>query len=121
MLILGQFAIMVIGASFGGVEALQKLAAGLPAGIPAALFVVQHIGNNPSQLPELLARVGPLPAVHAIQGQAVRPGRIYVAPPDHHLLLERGYTRLTRGPPKTGPGRRSTLCSARRPGPMIAP
>ena len=95
---LAHFAIMVIGASVGGVEALKTLVSDLPRDIPAALVVVQHIGRNPSQLPELLARAGSLPAGHAGQGEVVRPGRIYVAPPDHHLLLMDGFTRLTRGP-----------------------
>jgi two-component system, chemotaxis family, protein-glutamate methylesterase/glutaminase len=82
----------------GGVEALQKLAGGLPHDIPAAVLIVQHIGRYASQLPELLKRCGPLPAVHARQGDAVRPGHLYVAPPDHHLLLSDGRIRLTRGP-----------------------
>jgi two-component system chemotaxis response regulator CheB len=89
---------IAIGASMGGVEALQKIAAGLPPDIPAAVCVVQHIGRNASVMPELLRRSGPLPAVHAAHGTAIRPGHIYVAPPDHHLLVERGTTRLTRGP-----------------------
>jgi two-component system, chemotaxis family, protein-glutamate methylesterase/glutaminase len=92
------FAVIVIGASMGGVDALQKLAAGLARNIPAALFMVQHVGRGASQLPQLLSRAGPLPAVHPAQGGAISPGWIYVAPPDHHLLVERGSTRLTRGP-----------------------
>jgi two-component system chemotaxis response regulator CheB len=93
-----RFATIVVGASMGGVEALQRLAAGLPADIPAALFVVQHIGRCASQLPQLLTTHSPLPVVQAGQGGAISAGTIYVAPPDHHLILERGYTRLTRGP-----------------------
>ena len=95
---MGQFAIIVIGASMGGVEALQKLTAGLPRDIPAALLVVQHIGRYASQLPDILNRYGPLPTSHARQGDAIRPGHIYVAPPDHHLLLQDGRIHLTRGP-----------------------
>jgi two-component system chemotaxis response regulator CheB len=92
------FATIVVGASMGGVEALQRLAAGLPADIPAAVFMVQHIGRCASQLPQLLTLHSPLPVVQAGQGAPISPGTIYVAPPDHHLILERGYTRLTRGP-----------------------
>jgi len=92
------FATIVVGASMGGVEALQRLTAGLPADIPAALFLVQHIGRCASQLPQLLTPHSPLPVVQAGQGGAISAGTIYVAPPDHHLILERGYTRLTRGP-----------------------
>jgi two-component system chemotaxis response regulator CheB len=92
------FAVVVIGASLGGVEALRQLAAGLRPDIHAALFVVQHMGRDGSRFPELLNRSGRLPAVAAAQGEAIRPGRIYVAPVDHHLLLEPGRVRLTRGP-----------------------
>jgi two-component system chemotaxis response regulator CheB len=95
---MGDCAVIVIGASMGGVDALQRLVEGLPPDIPAALFVVQHIGRHASTLPTLLAYRGRLPAVHGAQGSAVRPGHIYVAPPDHHLLVERGIMRLTRGP-----------------------
>ena len=90
--------IVVVGASAGGVRALQILAAGLPAGFPAPLLVVQHVGNYPSILPRLIARSGPLPAAHAADGEAIRPGHIHVAPPDHHMLVEDGRIRLSRGP-----------------------
>jgi chemotaxis response regulator CheB len=92
------FAIIVIGASLGGVEALKGIAEGLAPDIPAALFVVQHIGRHASTLPGLLAHRGALPATHAVQGERVRPGHVFIAPPDHHLVLDRGTVRLTRGP-----------------------
>ncbi|WP_157271365.1 chemotaxis protein CheB [Azohydromonas aeria] len=90
--------IVVVGASAGGVRALRELAAALPADFPAALCVVLHVGPFKSSLPELLEAVGPLPAAHAVTGEPLRPGRILVAPPDHHLLLQDGATLLTRGP-----------------------
>jgi two-component system chemotaxis response regulator CheB len=92
------FAFVVVGASLGGVEALQQLVSELKPDIPAALLVVQHIGRRPSCLPELLSRAGPLPADHAKNSQLIRRGRIYVAPPDHHLTVLDGATALTRGP-----------------------
>jgi len=95
---LADFAIIVIGTSQGGLDALEKLVAGLPRDIPGALFVVQHIGPNESWLPAILARSGSLPAAHAAAMAAIRPGKIYVAPPDHHLVLEKGQARLTHGP-----------------------
>jgi chemotaxis response regulator CheB len=95
---LDEFAIIVIGASLGGVEALQELAAGLGPDIAAALFVVQHISRNGSRLPELLQRCARLPVKAAGQAEAIRPGLIYLAVPDHHLLVNRGHIRLTRGP-----------------------
>jgi len=91
--------IIVVGASAGGVEALITLVRSLPADLPAALFVVLHIpAQNPSALPAILNRSGPLPAVHATDRQEIVPGHIYVAPPDHHLLVEQGYVRVGRGP-----------------------
>jgi two-component system chemotaxis response regulator CheB len=90
--------IVVIGASAGGVRALRVLAAGLPADFAAAVCVVLHVGAYRSNLPELLEAVGALPAAHAATGDALRHGRILVAPPDHHLLLQDGAALLTRGP-----------------------
>lgn len=89
---------VVVGTSSGGVDALRELAAGLPAGFDAAILVVLHIGANPSMLPQMLARAGPLPAHHARNGEAVLPGVIYVAPPDHHLMIDGERTVLRRGP-----------------------
>ena len=91
-------AVIVVGASAGGVEAVRSLAAALPADLPAALFVVLHIGAHKSELPWLLNQSGPLRAVHPENGDPIRPGRIYVAPPDRHLLVEPGRVRLTKGP-----------------------
>ena len=91
--------IVVIGASAGGMEALKKLVAQLPSNFPGALFIVWHVAPAyPSVLPQILDRVCPLPVAHAIDKQEIQPGRIYVAPPDHHLLVESGHVRVTRGP-----------------------
>jgi two-component system chemotaxis response regulator CheB len=91
-------AIIVIGASAGGVGALQTLAAGLPAEIGAPICIVQHVGRHRSELPNILAQSGPLPATHAADGEALAGGRIYVAPPDCHLLIDNGFARLSHGP-----------------------
>ena len=91
--------IVVIGASAGGVEALMAVMCALPPDLPAALFVVLHIPpDGASALPQILANVGPLAAVHPRDGDPIEHGRIYVAPPDHHLLVEPGHVRVTRGP-----------------------
>lgn len=90
--------VIVVGASAGGVSALQTLVAGLPADFPAPVLVVLHIGNHRSLLPELLSNAGPLPAAHARHGEPLQPGRIYIAPPDHHMLLLERSLQLTRGP-----------------------
>lgn len=95
--------IVVVGASAGGVETLIKLVKDLPADMPAALFVVLHVpAYGTSVLPDILGRRGPLPALHPADGQAIEPGRIYVAPPDRHLVLYQGRIRLTRGPHENG-------------------
>jgi two-component system chemotaxis response regulator CheB len=90
--------VVVIGASAGGVQALQELVAGLPADFPAALLMVLHVGSHPSLLPALLAKRGPLAATHAIDGEAMRAGHIYVAPPDRHLLVDQHCLKLSHGP-----------------------
>jgi two-component system chemotaxis response regulator CheB len=92
--------IVVIGASAGGIEALKAVAADLPRDLAASLFVVLHTAaQSPGILPEILTRSGPLPAFHPTDFQAIEPSRIYVAPPDHHLLVDgAGYARVTRGP-----------------------
>jgi two-component system chemotaxis response regulator CheB len=91
--------IVVLGASAGGVEALTTLVRLLPADLPAALFVVLHIPpQSPSMLPAILDRVGQLKAVQAQDGLPIEAGHIYVAPPDHHLLVEHGRMRVVRGP-----------------------
>ena len=90
--------IVVVGASVGGVEAIGFLAAALPPDFAAAVLVVLHIGAHKSVLPRLLSQRGPLPACHPRDGDLIRPGHIYVAPPDHHLLVEPGRVRLARGP-----------------------
>lgn len=95
--------IIAIGASIGGVEVLTKLARGLPADLPAALFVVLHIPpTRPSMLPRILDAAGPLPAMSALDEQPILPGRIYVAPPDRHLILEPGMVRVVQGPKENG-------------------
>src|SRR5437868_3908036 len=91
--------IIVIGASAGGVEALTTLVRELPPDLPAALFVVLHIpAQGPSLLPEILDRAGPLLAVQAQENAPIRHGYIYVAAPDHHLLVTRDRVRVVRGP-----------------------
>src|SRR5262245_41691738 len=95
--------IIVVGGSAGGVEALSTLASALPAGFPAAIFATLHFPQQGiSVLPRILSRAGPLPAQHAEQGDKIEHGRIYIAPPDRHLLLYRDGIRLVRGPTENG-------------------
>lgn len=91
--------IVVIGASAGGVTALKKLVAALPAELEAAVFVVQHLAPYAlSYMPEILGRAGQLPVAHPRDGEPVRSGRVYIAPPDHHLLIEDHRIVVKKGP-----------------------
>lgn len=91
--------IIVIGASAGGVEALVTLTRSLHRNLQAAVFVVLHIPpQSPSLLPEILSRAGQLKAVQAADDMKIEHGHIYVAPPDHHMLVERGKVRVVHGP-----------------------
>jgi two-component system chemotaxis response regulator CheB len=91
--------IFVIGASAGGVEALQTLVYGFPEDLPASVFIVLHMGaHRPSFLPALLNLAGPLIAAHAYHGEPIAHRRIYVAPPDAHLLVAYGHNQLGDGP-----------------------
>ncbi len=92
--------IVVIGASAGGVEALLTLTAALPADLRAAIFIVVHLpAGRHSLLPNILSRSGPLQAAHPVSGELIQPGRIYVAPPDDHMVIDSGdHVELWRGP-----------------------
>lgn len=91
--------VIVIGGSAGGLEALLHLVAELPANLAAAVLVVLHIpSHTPSKLHTILARVAALPVAAAVDGEAVLPGRIYVASADRHLMIDQANIRLTRGP-----------------------
>jgi two-component system chemotaxis response regulator CheB len=91
--------IVVIGASAGGFEALKKIVAGLPGDIDASIFIVWHISPDVRGiLPQVLNKLGGLLAAHAIDKELIKPGRIYVAPPDHHMLIEKDTVRISKGP-----------------------
>jgi len=95
--------IIVIGASSGGLEALRALIKGLPADLPASIFVVLHTSPSSTGIvADILERGGPLTATQAKNRERIVPGHIYVAPPDCHLLLEPGIIRVTRGPKENG-------------------
>ncbi|GAB4038845.1 chemotaxis protein CheB [Spirosoma gilvum] len=91
--------IIVVGASAGGVYALRELVSALPSDFQGALFVVLHVSpHSPSHLPDILTMAGLLPAIHPIDGEVIQPGHIYVAPPDHHLLVEYNQVMVKKGP-----------------------
>src|SRR3954470_15736602 len=91
--------IIVVGCSAGGLQALTKIVKELPRDFDAAVFIASHISpHQRSVLPQLLSKAGMLKASHAVNGEEIKPGQIYVAPPAHHLLVEPRHIRLTRGP-----------------------
>jgi two-component system chemotaxis response regulator CheB len=91
--------IIVMGASAGGLSAFNRIIKRLPEQLNAAVFIVWHVSPySTSMLPEILNRAGKLKARHPADGESIEMGKIYIAPPDHHLLLELDRIRLTKGP-----------------------
>jgi two-component system chemotaxis response regulator CheB len=91
--------VVVIGGSAGAIEGLKTIVASLPQDTPAIIMVVVHLSpNSVSNLPEILRRVTAMPVRHPFNGELAVPGRVYIAPPDKHLILRDGGVALTRGP-----------------------
>ena len=94
---------IVIGASAGGLEPLREVVAELPADLAAPVFVAMHLpANHKSYLPYILSQTGPLPALHPEDHTRIEAGVIYVAPPDHHLLIDDAFVAVKRGPKENG-------------------
>jgi two-component system chemotaxis response regulator CheB len=96
--------IVVIGGSAGGIDALIRFLPGLPPDLPAAIFVVVHTGpESPGYLAGVFTRAGRLSARYAGDAEKFERGAIYVARPDHHLLLSPGdRVQVVRGPRENG-------------------
>lgn len=91
--------IIVVGTSAGGVEALLRFVKSLPPYFPGSIFIVLHLSPfSNSNLHRILDKASTLPAVQAKDGDKIEKGKIYIAPPDHHLLLERGQVAIRKGP-----------------------
>jgi two-component system chemotaxis response regulator CheB len=91
--------IIVVGTSAGGLEALDQLVGELPTDLPASIFIVQHMDPHNSGEP-LLRRLSRHQAFRpklAQHGDRFKPGRIYIAPPDNHLLLKTTKMLVTKG------------------------
>ena len=79
--------LVVIGASAGGIAALERILPGLHSDFPAAILIVLHISpHSTGLLPDVLRKAVSLPVSNAEHGEPIRHGHIYVAPPDRHLL-----------------------------------
>jgi two-component system chemotaxis response regulator CheB len=91
--------VVVIGASAGGIEACKNVLRDLSPDLPAAVFIVIHTGSDsPGHLPEVLSRSAALAVHEAIDREPIRPGRVYLAKPDHHLVIDHETVRVIRGP-----------------------
>jgi two-component system chemotaxis response regulator CheB len=91
--------IVVIGASVGGVDALPRLIASLPADLPASVFIVLHSApEGPGLLPEIIRKTSAMPVRHALDGEKIARGRVYVAKPDYHLTVNGSHVGVVRGP-----------------------
>jgi two-component system, chemotaxis family, protein-glutamate methylesterase/glutaminase len=91
--------IIVIGTSAGGLEALDTLIGLLPAGLASSIFIVQHMApeNTGAALLHRLSRHTGFVCKLAKDGEAIKPARIYIAPPDNHLLLKKNHVLVTKG------------------------
>jgi two-component system chemotaxis response regulator CheB len=91
--------IIVIGASSGGFEALKKIIASLRADFNASIFIVWHMSPDViGILPEVLNRNNNIYCAHAFDNEEIKPNRVYIARPDHHIIIRPGKVRVTRGP-----------------------
>ncbi len=91
--------IIVMGASTGGITALKEFVKHLPKDFEGSVFIVLHIPSySESELPGILSKAGPLPAVHPEDGDSIEPGKIYIAPNDRHLIIEKDKVRVKKGP-----------------------
>ena len=95
------FNVVALAASVGGLKAISTVLSTLPADFPAAILVVQHLSPNyPSQLPEILSQGTALRVKRAATGDVLRPGTVYVAVPNQHLLVQPNGTLLLSDTPK---------------------
>jgi two-component system chemotaxis response regulator CheB len=90
--------IIVVGTSAGGLAALQALIGGM-RDLAGTMFIVQHTApNNPGMLPSILQRASAWPVAHAVDRDVIQLGKIYVAPPDRHLVVNAEQVLVTNGP-----------------------
>lgn len=91
--------IVVMGASAGGIPPIERVLSALPNDFPASVLIAIHTAaEGPRLLSEVISRMSSLPVAYAVDGDSPRKSHVYVAPPDHHLLLERNLIRVTAGP-----------------------
>jgi two-component system chemotaxis response regulator CheB len=91
------FGLVVIGASWGGMQAISAVLGALPLGFDLPVVVAQHRGasGNDDLLERILSQRSPLPVVAATDKEPLCGGHVYVAPSDYHLLVEAGHLALS--------------------------
>ena len=95
--------IVAIGASAGGITAMQRLLGSLPSDLAASVLLVLHLSEHyPTEIEQVLSKAGRLPASIAVNGEPRRLGHVYVAPPNRHLLVSGDSLRLGVGPRENG-------------------
>lgn len=92
--------IVMVGVSAGGLDALCTLFGHLPEGFALPVVVVQHRSKDSTALCEVLASCCPLPVEEVVDKAEIAPGRVYLAPPDYHLLVEDGFFSLSLDAPE---------------------
>lgn len=91
--------LVVIGGSAGSTEVAKEVVQSFPADLPAAVFIVIHsLPRARNLMADVFSRIGRLPAVEPEEGDRLLPGRIYVPPPDRHLVIASGHLHVSRGP-----------------------
>jgi two-component system chemotaxis response regulator CheB len=89
------YALVAVGASWGGLNALERLLAALPDDFAPAIAIAQHRSADSNGLAVLLSRHARRPVVDAGDKEPIERGGIYLAPPDYHLLVEPGFFSLS--------------------------
>ncbi|WP_158545135.1 chemotaxis protein CheB [Dyella monticola] len=91
--------IIAIGGSAGSIEVIRRICLALPTDLEASVLIAVHVGaSDRDLLAAILDSGGPLPASTALDGEPLQEAHVYVAPPDHHLVIDGHFARLGRGP-----------------------
>ncbi len=94
-----RYRIVGLGASAGGLDSISQVLSRLPASLPCGVLIVQHLSPDyKSVMAELLQRRTAMQVHEAVDGEQIRPGVAYIAPPGRHLVAEPGSVRLLRTP-----------------------